>query len=146
MPGDERAVPSASLVRVGLEVGQTWVFTSAIAWPGWTTKIADHVREAEHAYCSKIGRRVPPRTPWHDQRAAFASALRAGATGGSWTARDAVARNAWHVLDHAWEIEDRTGWQAPGALGRNSGSGPVAGRGAYRRSDPLPSNRVGRAG
>ena len=25
-----------------------------------------------------------------------------------WTARYAARRIAWHALDHAWEIEDRT--------------------------------------
>jgi hypothetical protein len=32
-----------------------------------------------------------------------------GPRGGKrWTARYFVRREAWHVLDHAWEIEDRT--------------------------------------
>jgi hypothetical protein len=26
-----------------------------------------------------------------------------------WTARFAARRIAWHALDHAWEIEDRSG-------------------------------------
>ncbi|MGH9122067.1 MAG: hypothetical protein ACRDYC_08985, partial [Acidimicrobiales bacterium] len=25
-------------IRVGLEVGRTWVFASAIDWPGWTRR------------------------------------------------------------------------------------------------------------
>lgn len=70
--------------------------------------IADHVREAERSYGRTIGVRVPPRTPWAEQRAAVLEALRAGAPGGSWPARYAVRRFAWHVLDHAWEIEDRS--------------------------------------
>ena len=28
--------------------------------------------------------------------------------GRRWTARYAARRVAWHALDHAWEIEDRT--------------------------------------
>ena len=70
--------------------------------------IFDHVREAERSYGRKIGVRLPPRTPWPEQRAAFAQALREGAPGGSWPARYAVRRFAWHVLDHAWEIEDKS--------------------------------------
>jgi hypothetical protein len=50
---------------------------------------------------------VPPRTPWDRQRETLAEALRAGAPGGTWPARYALRRFAWHVLDHAWEIEDR---------------------------------------
>jgi hypothetical protein len=69
--------------------------------------IADHVREAERAFGAKCGARVPPRTPWDEQRATLAAALRAGAPGGTWPARYALRRFAWHVLDHAWEIEDR---------------------------------------
>jgi hypothetical protein len=34
--------------------------------------------------------------------------VRTGPRGGvRWTARYYVRRSAWHVLDHAWEIEDR---------------------------------------
>ena len=28
--------------------------------------------------------------------------------GGTWPLRYAARRFTWHVLDHAWEIEDRT--------------------------------------
>jgi hypothetical protein len=71
--------------------------------------IVDHVRGAERTLsCPKAGIRVPPRTPWDQQRAALAAALRAGAPGGAWPARYVIRRSAWHVLDHAWEIEDRS--------------------------------------
>lgn len=70
--------------------------------------IAEHVREAERAYGRSIGVRLPPRTPWPEQRAALLPALRAGAPGGAWSARYAFRRIAWHVLDHAWEIEDKS--------------------------------------
>jgi hypothetical protein len=70
--------------------------------------IADHVRGAERTLsCAKAGIRVAPRTPWDQQRAALAAALRDGAPGGTWPARYVIRRSAWHVLDHAWEIEDR---------------------------------------
>ncbi|MDQ6874639.1 MAG: hypothetical protein M3042_06190 [Actinomycetota bacterium] len=71
--------------------------------------IADHVREAERSYGRKVSVRVPPRTPWPEQRAALLGALRAGPPGGTWPARYLIRRCAWHVLDHAWEIEDRRG-------------------------------------
>jgi hypothetical protein len=67
-----------------------------------------HVREAERHYCSKLGSRVPPRTPWVDQRAFVTSALLAGSPEGTWPSRYSLRRLAWHVLDHAWEIEDKS--------------------------------------
>jgi len=71
-------------------------------------QIAEHVREAERTYARKIGVRLPPSTPWPDQRAGVAEALRSAAGDRSWPTRYAVRRFAWHVTDHAWEIEDRS--------------------------------------
>jgi hypothetical protein len=70
--------------------------------------IVDHVREAERSYARRIGVRLPPRTPWPDQRAALLPALCAAAPNDAWSARYALRRVAWHVLDHAWEIEDKS--------------------------------------
>jgi hypothetical protein len=69
--------------------------------------IVDHVREAERSYVRKGGVALAPRTPWEEQRAAFGDALRQPPDGGYWSRRYVVRRAAWHVLDHAWEIEDR---------------------------------------
>ena len=69
--------------------------------------ISDHVREAERAYSAKCGARIPPRTPWDEQRSTLVAALLAGAPHGTWPARYAIRRCAWHVLDHAWEIEEK---------------------------------------
>ena len=69
--------------------------------------VVAHVREAERAYGSKLGVRVPPRTPWEEQRAAMSAAVLAGAPGAAWPVSYGVRRIAWHVLDHAWEIEDK---------------------------------------
>jgi len=55
-----------------------------------------------------MGVRLSPRTTWDEQRAAYLEALRAGIPHQSWPARYAVRRLAWHVMDHAWEIEDRS--------------------------------------
>jgi hypothetical protein len=72
-------------------------------------KIVDHVREAERgAYGPRFGIRVPPRTPWRDQREAIVAGVLASTAGTKWPLRYAVRRTAWHVLDHAWEIEDRS--------------------------------------
>jgi len=71
--------------------------------------IADHVREAERAYASRLGLRVPTRTPWAEQRTLLATHLRSGEPKGArWTRRYGLRRTAWHVLDHAWELEDKT--------------------------------------
>ena len=69
--------------------------------------VVRHVQEAERSYGRKLGVAVPPRTPWPEQRAAFLAAVAAGAPGASWPLPYAVRRFAWHVLDHAWEVEDK---------------------------------------
>jgi hypothetical protein len=67
------------------------------------------VREAERSYARKVGVRLPPRTPWDDQREAIADALGdPDHQGGAWPVRYLIRRTAWHVLDHAWELEDKT--------------------------------------
>lgn len=71
--------------------------------------VVDHVREAERHYCSKLGTRVPPRTPWSAQRDVVTSTLLAGAPTSVWPPRYSMRRLAWHVVDHAWEIEDKSG-------------------------------------
>jgi hypothetical protein len=70
--------------------------------------IVDHVREAERAYCSRMGFRVAPRTPWDEQRDVVLTTLRAAAPSATWPTAYAIRRCAWHVLDHAWEIEDKS--------------------------------------
>jgi hypothetical protein len=81
-------------------------------------KIVDHQREAERAYVTKLGGSAPKTAGVAELRAAFLDALEArnrgdlpevGPRGGArWTAAEAVRRSAWHALDHAWEIEDRS--------------------------------------
>ncbi|MGH2381110.1 MAG: hypothetical protein ACRDG7_07800 [Candidatus Limnocylindria bacterium] len=80
-------------------------------------EILGHVREAEVAYLGKLGARatVASMAAVHED---FAGAVSARATGSPvanpnkarslWSPRYAVRRAAWHVLDHAWEIEDRS--------------------------------------
>ncbi len=85
-------------------------------------KITAHVVEADQAYIVQLGARSPKTaaarplrpTELHD---AMLAALRARARGlpvaqpsqakSPWTPRYFVRRVAWHLLDHAWEIEDR---------------------------------------
>jgi hypothetical protein len=81
-------------------------------------KMADHVRDAEGAYVRKIGLRLDP-PPRHDRRAlaefraAIADAIRRPSKGTplvekGWPQRYAARRIAWHALDHAWEMQDRS--------------------------------------
>lgn len=75
-----------------------------------TAAVVAHVAESEAAYGRKIGvgaRHDPP------GRAGILAVLGAPSDGsamrpGGWPARFAAGRIAWHALDHAWEIEDRT--------------------------------------
>jgi hypothetical protein len=81
-------------------------------------KMVDHVLGAESGYAPKLGLKL--KQPALGDRAAIAenrktllAAFRAGANGkpmrqGGWTARYAARRIAWHAMDHAWEIEDRS--------------------------------------
>ncbi len=74
--------------------------------------VVDHVREAERSYARACGARVPPRTPWPEQREAIVAALLAAPPQwddevSRWPTRYYLRRSAWHVLDHAWEIEDK---------------------------------------
>jgi hypothetical protein len=71
-------------------------------------KMVDHVREAERAYASRSGVKVPPRTPWPEQRALIVEALRDVPEGAKWPPRYSITRIAWHVTDHLWEIQDRS--------------------------------------
>jgi hypothetical protein len=85
-------------------------------------KILGHVLEAEQAYIVKLGAR-PPKGDGSSshvvaQREAAVAAFTARALGRPiadpsqtkvpWSPRYFVRRAAWHVLDHAWEIEDRS--------------------------------------
>ncbi len=71
-------------------------------------QIVDHVCGAERSYASKIGVRIPPRTPWVQQREVIAERLTDGYANEKWPAEYSMRIIAWHVLDHAWEIEDKS--------------------------------------
>ncbi len=83
--------------------------------------VVQHVLGAEIGYLSRLGGKVSlsetPQPPLERTRQAILKALVAsahgeiaarGPRGGKrWPARYFVRREAWHVLDHMWEIEDR---------------------------------------
>ena len=74
-----------------------------------TDKIVTHIVDAENGYKGKLGiRGLKDRD---EIRAAMVLAVLAGrapATPTQWTVRYAARRIAWHALDHAWEIQDRS--------------------------------------
>ena len=81
-------------------------------------KMAAHVVEADAAYARELGLKL--REPKPDDTAAVAAAREAvlavlrepsdgsPLAGRRWTVRYAARRIAWHALDHAWEMEDRS--------------------------------------
>ena len=136
-PGaDERAFADADLKRLGSILRACWrsFDGAAEAARGVTLtkgprgggrdlgKIVGHVVEAEGGYLRMLGGKVdagPTRDLTERTRAAVLDALERiardgppppGPRGGKrWLPRYFVRRAAWHVLDHAWEIEDRSG-------------------------------------
>jgi hypothetical protein len=81
----------------------------------------EHVLGAEASYARKIG--VRHRQPALGDTAAISAmrgdivdCLQAARSGtppvpNGWPLRYAARRIAWHVLDHAWEIEDKSEWE-----------------------------------
>ena len=116
---DEAGLDEATLARHLAVLERHWAFFDSLiaSAPAILRKgprgggrdrdaLREHVREAERHYAPKVGVRVAPRTPWEDQRAALLAAFTQGTRGG-WPVPYAIRRIAWHVADHAWEIEDR---------------------------------------
>lgn len=81
-------------------------------------KIIAHVLEADAAYARRIGERVPvpaaeDRPAIEAMRETMLGVLRQPSdgtplAGKRWPLRYAARYIAWHSLDHAWEMEDRT--------------------------------------
>jgi len=79
-----------------------------------TSDVVRHVVEVERVYARKVGVRHrpfdPTDRPLRDAlRADLVAALRTDDAGFAWPARYALRRTAWHALDHAWEIQDKSG-------------------------------------
>lgn len=80
-------------------------------------RIIRHVNGAEiHEFAPKVGVKVPLETREDPKalqayRNAFADAIRnhhaRGQSARSWALQFLIRRCAWHMLDHAWELEDR---------------------------------------
>jgi hypothetical protein len=79
-------------------------------------RIVDHVNGAEQSYLVQLGARAP-QAPAAVREVVVATLLARArgepvedpsGTRKPWTPRYFAHRAAWHVLDHAWEIEDRS--------------------------------------
>jgi hypothetical protein len=89
---------------------------------GWTPKgILEHVQGSETGYLSSLGGKVQSTSEHQPSKEEIRQAIlntlaasargeiaKLGPRGGKrWLPRYFVRREAWHVLDHLWEIEDR---------------------------------------
>ena len=80
-------------------------------------KIIDHVVQADRSYARQLGVRTPPFDSFdadavrahRDAVYAAIPEMRAGETltPKGWPVRYTIRRMAWHVLDHAWEMQDK---------------------------------------
>jgi hypothetical protein len=120
-PWDDVALSTKELERQILVLADCWNYFDAVVERAPPTLrrgprgggrdrdvIVDHVRNGERAYCSRAGVRVAPRTPWDRQRQVLLATLRGPVLNAKWPPAYALRRCAWHVLDHAWEIEDKS--------------------------------------
>jgi len=76
-------------------------------------EVVVHVEEAERSYVRSIGLRPAKDAPIDELRTQVMETFRLGTDGsplpgGTWPLRYAARRFTWHVLDHAWEIEDKS--------------------------------------
>jgi hypothetical protein len=129
-PGDDEPLAPEEGERLAALIAAAWtVFDRVVAGAPEALRkgprgggrdrdaVVAHVLGAEASYARTIGVRHRPPDP--GDRAAVAAlrqaileVLRAGGQtalgrGKGWPLRYAARRIAWHVLDHAWEIEDR---------------------------------------
>ena len=131
LPSDKEPMTAAELTRVTRILGACWDAFDRAAESARglelrkgprgggrdLDKMAAHVIEADQAYMAQLGARPPKAASAIDLREAMLEALRARVRGlpfadprntkKPWTPRYFARRVGWHVLDHAWEIEDR---------------------------------------
>jgi hypothetical protein len=128
---DRRPVSAGEAKRIRSLVGAAWETFDRVASsaPAELRKgprgggrdrdrMIDHVIGADHAYAREIGIRLSAgslddRAAVEAERTAVLDALGRPSDGSPladrrWTLRYAARRIAWHALDHAWEMEDRS--------------------------------------
>jgi hypothetical protein len=121
---DRRPVSVAEATRLASIVEAAWIVFDRVAAAAPEelrkgprgggrdrTKVVDHVNGADEAYASVMG--IKGISDIAARREAMIGVLRRSSDGSpiagrKWPPRYAARRIAWHALDHAWEIEDRT--------------------------------------
>jgi len=78
--------------------------------------ILEHVIDAEVMHAARLGIKLPKPAAAGNAalaglRSAMLKALEAGIDGSAsaWPPRYVVRRSGWHLLDHAWELQDKSG-------------------------------------
>jgi hypothetical protein len=127
---DRRPVSKADAQRLASLVGAGWaIFDQVVAGAPAELrkgprgggrdrdKVVGHVVESDGYYARELGLNILVPDPMDRdavrvQRAAMLEVLRQPSDGTpltkTWTLRYAHRRIAWHAIDHAWEIEDRS--------------------------------------
>jgi hypothetical protein len=126
---DRQPVKPAQAKKLAALVASSWALFDAIAAAAPealrkgprgggrdTSKIVAHVDEADSAYAREIGiKQKPPadRGAVEAMRTSMLDILARPSDGSplagrKWPQRYAARRIAWHALDHAWEIEDKS--------------------------------------
>jgi hypothetical protein len=120
-PWDDGRLPAANRARLLEILGSCWGYFDSVSARAPaelrkgprgggrdTAKIVAHVGDAEKAYARKIGTRIAKEADAVAQRQMITAALASPGDEAAWPTRYAIRRIAWHALDHAWEIEDRS--------------------------------------
>jgi hypothetical protein len=130
--GDTKAVTAAEAKRLASIVDAAWTTFDRVAAGAPAElrkgprgggrdrdKMIGHVMGADGAYAREIGLKAKElglgdRDDYLALRAQVLDVLRQPSDGSPlagrrWTLRYAARRIAWHALDHAWEMEDRSG-------------------------------------
>jgi hypothetical protein len=127
---DRRPTSAAQAERLAALVAAAWVVFDRVAAAAPAElrkgprgggrdrdKVIEHVDGADHAYSGVLGIKRPApdvtRLTVPAMREAMLDLLRQPSdgmpiAGKRWPPRYAARRIAWHALDHAWEIEDRS--------------------------------------
>jgi hypothetical protein len=125
---DREPVDAREAKRLAAIVGASWAVFDAVAAAAPESlrkgprgggrdrsKMIEHVTLSDGGYARSIGIKGSPETAegLAELRAAVLEALRLPSDGSpiagrKWPPRYAARRIAWHALDHAWEMEDRT--------------------------------------
>ena len=118
---DERPLRAADAMRFAAIIDASWATLDRVAASAPPVlrkgprgggrdrdEIVDHVVEAERNYFRKVGITSGDRDEFIEALQAARAPVPENVPGKPWPWRYAARRVAWHVLDHVWEIEDKS--------------------------------------